>query len=76
MMVTGRIVYSRAGWIEAGLPGACGLCGQPFEVGARIIRVAAHIVAASNWAGTCCAAEAEHLSGHWELRPNAPRVSC
>lgn len=74
MMVNGRIVYSQAGWIAAGLPGVCTLCSAPFDAGARIIRVAAHI-AGGNWASTCCAAAAEDRSGHWELRPNAPRES-
>lgn len=74
MLIDGRIVYSRAGWIEAALPGTCALCGADVPAGARIIRVAAH-THGGNWASTCCAARAEDLSGHWLLRPNAPRES-
>lgn len=74
MMLNGRVVYSTAGWIEGRIAGACWLCGKPFDVGAKVIRVGAQSVA-GKWASTCCAARAEDLSGHWLLRPNAPRES-
>lgn len=74
MMVNGKVVYSRAGWVTAQFDSTCCLCGSPVVEGAKVIRVAAH-VNGGNWAGTCCAAEAEELSGFWEFRPNAPRES-
>lgn len=74
MIVNGRVIYSLAGWIECRLPGACFLCGKPFDAGAKVIRVGAQSVG-GKWASNCCAARAEELSGHWLLRPNAPKES-
>lgn len=74
MIVNGRIIYSRVGWIDAQYTGACALCGDLFDAGARILRVNARTVG-SQYASTCCAADAEDASGHWELRPNSPRES-
>ncbi len=74
MLIDGHIIYSRPGWVTAAHDGSCSLCGAPFTAGARIIRVSAH-THGGNWASTCCAAAAEEASGHWHLRPNAPRES-
>lgn len=74
VIVNGKAVYSKVGWIAAAQPGACALCGVNFDVGADIIRVSAHAYGA-NWASTCCAASAEKASGYRERFPNAPRKS-
>ena len=74
VIVNGKVVYSKVGWIAAAHPGACALCGANFDVGADIIRVSAHDFG-GNWASTCCAASAEEASGYWERFPNAPRKS-
>jgi hypothetical protein len=75
VIVNGKVVYSKAGWILAAHPGACSLCGAEFDVGTDIIRVSAH-KSGGNWASTCCAETAEEMSGYWELFPIAPRRSC
>lgn len=74
VIVNGKVVYSRAGWILARAGGACALCGSRFSEGDQIVRVAAH-VAGQNWAAACCATLAEDLSGYWDLHPQAPRLS-
>ena len=74
VIVNGKVVYSKVGWIAAAHPGSCGLCGANIDVGADIIRVSAHHLG-GNWASTCCAARAEEASGYWERFPNAPRRS-
>ena len=74
MIVNGRIIYSRAGWIRGQHAGTCCLCGKPYQPGDKVIRVAAHHHG-GNWAATCCAAAAEERSGYWHYRPNAPKES-
>lgn len=73
MIIAGQIIYSFRGWIVARHHGQCGLCGATISPGQDILRVSAG--AGPQYAGTCCAVVAEDLSGHWLLRPGAPRRS-
>jgi hypothetical protein len=64
VIVDGRVVYGRAGWVRAQYDDTrCALCGEPIAAGADIIRVSAH-VRGGNWAGRCCEVAAVFRSGN------------
>jgi hypothetical protein len=67
VIVNGRVVYGKAGWITSQYPGSCAICGDAFDEGAKVIRVSAK-PSGGNWAAECCARDAVILSGHPALR--------
>ena len=73
MIANGQIVYSTSGWIRSRYDSACCLCGRRTHADDLVIRVCA-ATRGGQWAGTCCAEDAEDLSGYWALRPQAPRL--
>jgi hypothetical protein len=62
VIVNGRIVYGKPGWITAQYPGSCAICGDVCDEGAKVIRVWAKS-SGGNWAAECCARDAVILSG-------------